>query len=176
MEQDFSSQPINEVQWRHVDELTANDYNPNWIPPPELKLLKTSLLEDGWTTPIVAREDNEIVDGYHRWNLTKSDKAIFKMTNGMVPVVTLRERDPAHQIMSTIRHNRARGAHAIRGMSKLMGRLVDDLKLTPEVLKKRLGMEDEEVDRLYDNSGMPVRGSRKDFGAGWIPEAEEKSQ
>ena len=72
----FNNQPINKVEWIKSEELKANDYNPNHIPPPELKLLKTSIIADGWTQPIVVREDNEIVDGFHRWVLSCKDKDI----------------------------------------------------------------------------------------------------
>ena len=59
--------PINKVEWLKASELKANDYNPNHVAPIELKLLKISLIEDGWTQPVVIRENNEIVDGFHRW-------------------------------------------------------------------------------------------------------------
>jgi hypothetical protein len=50
-------QPIDKVAWVHVDELKANSYNPNRVAPPELELLKISIIEDDWTQPIVvARE------------------------------------------------------------------------------------------------------------------------
>ena len=63
--------PINKVEWLNTSELKANDYNPNHVAPIELKLLKISLIEDGWTQPVVIRENNEIVDGFHRWMLCK---------------------------------------------------------------------------------------------------------
>ena len=78
------NQPINAVEWIETDKLKANDYNPNHIPPPELKLLKTSIMCDGWTQPIVIRENNEIVDGFHRWTLASTDKDISNLTEGKV--------------------------------------------------------------------------------------------
>lgn len=169
-------QPIDKIEWVDASTLKANDYNPNWIPPPEMRLLKISLLEDGWTTPVVVREDGEIVDGFHRVQLAINDKKIREMTGGKVPVVYLRPSNHAHQMLSTIRHNRARGAHAIRGMSSFINRLIDEEKLSSEEIQKRLGMEDEEVDRLYDDRGLPKRIGREEFGKGWVPEAEEPQQ
>ena len=50
--------------------MTANDYNPNSVAPPEMKLLELSIKEDGYTQPVVTwkREDGaqEVVDGFHR--------------------------------------------------------------------------------------------------------------
>jgi ParB-like chromosome segregation protein Spo0J len=67
-------QPISNVQWIDRELLQANDYNPNHVASPELRLLAQSILESGWTQPIVARSvDNgryEIVDGFHRWTVS----------------------------------------------------------------------------------------------------------
>ena len=94
--------PINNVIWLHRDQLTVNNYNPNKVAQPELELIKISLEEDGWTAPIVITEDNEIVDGYHRWLVT-SDPRIYQLTRGYVPVVTINPKDRASQQMATIR-------------------------------------------------------------------------
>ena len=90
--------PISQVEWVKATELKANDYNPNHVAPIELKLLKVSLMEDGWTQPVVIRENNEIVDGFHRWTLCSKDKQISEMTDGMVPVVRLKEKDISEKL------------------------------------------------------------------------------
>ena len=91
--------PISKVEWVKATELNANDYNPNHVAPVELKLLKVSLIEDGWTQPVVIRENNEIVDGFHRWTLCSKDKDVSKMTDGHVPVVRLKEKDISNQMI-----------------------------------------------------------------------------
>ena len=116
----IEKQPVSEIEWVEANTLRANDYNPNQVFIPELKLLKLSILEDGWTQPIVARVDGEIVDGFHRWKLATEDKQIRAMTGGKVPVAWIREIDPAHQRMSTIRHNRARGSHHVLKMAAII--------------------------------------------------------
>lgn len=50
----FASEPVDCVQWIAADRVQANDYNPNSVAPPEMKLLEHSILEDGYTQPIVA--------------------------------------------------------------------------------------------------------------------------
>ena len=115
------SHPINKVAWIESGVLSANSYNPNQVFPPEMDLLKQSLLEDGWTQPLVIREDMEIVDGFYRWLLVKQDPEVSDLTGGLVPVVFLQNISKRHQIMSTIRHNRARGAHGLLKMQILFG-------------------------------------------------------
>jgi len=164
----MEGQPISTVEWVPRDVLHANGYNPNKVAPPELALLKLSILEDGWTQPIVAREDGEIVDGFHRWTIS-GDPDIAKMTGGLVPVVRLANVDPAHQRMSTIRHNRARGTHHVLRMADIVADLMEEYGLDVAELMFRLGMEDEEVERLADRGAMVKRGRNDDFGKGWVP-------
>lgn len=160
-------QPIDRVEWVARDTLHANDYNPNHVAPPELRLLKLSILEDGWTQPIVAREDGEIVDGFHRWTVA-ADPAVVRLTDGLVPVVRLAPRALTDQMMATIRHNRARGEHGVVPMANIVADLVDAGVAHAEI-GRRLGMEREEVERLLDRGRMTERGRADDFGQGWVP-------
>ena len=52
--------PINEVKWVNVEQIQANDYNPNKVASTELKLLYVSIKQDGYTQPIVTFYDKEI--------------------------------------------------------------------------------------------------------------------
>ena len=49
-------QPITTVEWVDPESLRANGYNPNHVAPPEMRLLKLSIMETGWTQPIVVRD------------------------------------------------------------------------------------------------------------------------
>lgn len=162
--------PVGDVRWVEPDTLRANAYNPNHVAPPELALLKLSIMEDGWTQPIVARPDGEIVDGFHRWHLAMTDKDVLALGGGTVPVVRLAPGDNAHQMMSTIRHNRARGTHGVLKMADIVRALAGEMKVPPQEIMRRLGMEEEEVDRLQDARGMIARGSASAFAQGWVPE------
>ena len=131
-----------------------------------------AVLEDGWTQPLVIRGDNAIVDGFHRWWLVVNDKKVKALTGGLIPVVTLGGMERGHQIMSTIRHNRARGSHIVLKMASIVQGLIDEEKLSVPEIEKLLGMEKEEVDRLYDRGGMIERGSGDSFAKGWVPDTE----
>lgn len=155
------------MTWVHRDTLHANDYNPNHVAPDELALLKISMLEDGWTQPIVTRDGDEIVDGYHRWRLSFDDE-VGAMTDELVPVVKLPAGlSPAQQRMATIRHNRARGQHGIVKMADIVTDMVQGMGVTEERVQEGLGMESEEVRRLLDHGDMLQRHGEGEFSTGW---------
>src|SRR5581483_6794086 len=81
---DLAREPVSRVEWVHRDLLKPNHYNPNRVAPPELELLITSILEDGFTQPIVVLPDYTIVDGFHRY-LVSGDLRLMQLYGGMVP-------------------------------------------------------------------------------------------
>lgn len=168
----LSLQPIDNVEWVPRDNLTANSYNPNKMPKQEMELLKVSIMEDGWTQPIVARIDGEIVDGFHRWT-TAADPEVAALTGGLVPVVRIKEIDPARQRMATIRHNRARGEHYVLSMADIVAELVKELGVEPDDLRKRLGMEKEEIIRMLDRGQMTKRAGDAEFKQAWVPQKDK---
>ena len=59
-----------------VDDVRGNDYNPNKVAPPEMRLLKLSIHKDGFTMPVVVARDGKghvVVDGFHRRQVAKTD-------------------------------------------------------------------------------------------------------
>lgn len=163
-----TEQPVSTVRWVPRDQLSANDWNPNKQAPPEHRLLRTSILENGWTQPIVARDHGdtwEIVDGYHRWTVA-ADPVVAALTGGLVPIVLLPQCPPDMARLATIRHNRARGTHHVLGMADLVADLLE-LGLTPDEIGRRLEMDDEEVDRLADRGQMTKRHAAGSFNNGW---------
>ena len=88
-------QPVNNVKWVSLDQVEANDYNPNTVAGIEMQLLYTSILHDGYTQPVVtvydkARDKYIIVDGFHRYFVCKSNKDIFDRNHGRLPVVVIK--------------------------------------------------------------------------------------
>lgn len=163
-----SDQPLYNIEWVDPSTLRANDYNPNHVAPPEMDLLKLSILENGWTQPIVTHPDGEIVDGFHRWTLASTDKDIQALTGGVCPVVRLHGVDGSNARLATIRHNRARGSHYVVQMANIVNDLLDAGMEEAEI-GKRLGMERDEIVRLKIRGNSLQRKASTEFGQGWVP-------
>jgi hypothetical protein len=153
---------VSAVEWVDPATLRANAWNPNKQAPPESRLLKLSLMEDGWTAPIVVGTDDEIIDGFYRWTLGLRDQDVRSLTGGLVPIVRV-GITPEHRRLSTVRHNRARGTHHDLGMADIVAELLA-MGLNADEIGRRLQMDHEEVDRLADSSQMTKRGSAAAFG------------
>lgn len=166
-------QPVDCVLWVEADAVTGNEYNPNHVAPPEMKLLRHSIESDGYTQPIVAWQPNgdgrfEVVDGFHRQRVGKESETVRDRVRGRLPVTIVghgREgRDD--RVAATIRHNRARGVHQVDAMSDI----VIDLSRrnrSDEWIAKELGMEPDEVLRLKQVSAMAVLFADREFSEAW---------
>lgn len=165
----LDTQPLANIHWMQREALSANSWNPNKQAPPEHRLLATSILENGWTQPIVARDQAdgtfEIVDGFHRWTIAAQPE-VAALTGGLVPVVVLPPTDPATARMATVRHNRARGTHHVLGMAEIVDDLLK-LGIDRAEIGRRLEMDPEEVERLADRGDMLKRHAPDGFNQGW---------
>jgi hypothetical protein len=78
----FADEPVDCVQWVRGEQVEANDYNPNSVATPEMKLLELSIDADGFTQPIVTHREQEeshvVVDGFHRQKIGKKQGPIRK--------------------------------------------------------------------------------------------------
>ena len=171
----FKTEPVDFVRWVHSSKVFANEYNPNSVAPPEMKLLETSIMEDGYTQPIVSWQRdgiNEVVDGFHRHRVGKESELIQSRIQGYLPVVTINagKADLGDRMASTIRHNRARGKHKVEAMSDI----VVELKRrfwTDEKIAKELGMEADEVLRLQQITGLASLFADREFSEAWEAES-----
>ncbi len=163
--------PIDLVLWEPVETVKRNDYNPNSVAPTELKLLETSIHEDGYTQPIVTwinEEQREIVDGFHRSKIAKESEKVKSTLHGFVPVTTVRDKqvDKSNRMASTIRHNRARGTHSVDAMSEIVLELKARNWKTARICKE-LGMEEDEVLRLCQVNGLAGLFNDVEFSQAW---------
>lgn len=167
----FKDEPVDCVTWEIAEKVGANDYNPNSVAAPEMELLKVSILEDGYTQPVVTFDDPTgriVVDGFHRTRVGKECKEIRIRTHGYIPVVTINEarEDRGDRIASTIRHNRARGKHRIDAMSEIVVEL-KRRNWSDEKIAKNLGMDADEILRLAQISGLAEMFADKEFSEAW---------
>lgn len=165
--------PVYNVRSVPIDKVTANDYNPNSVAPPEMELLEKSIWEDGYTQPIVTVHDPEtdtyiVVDGFHRYlTLQRSDR-IREREHGMLPVVVL-DKAISDRMASTIRHNRARGSHNIELMSQIVSELVEMGK-GDRWICEHIGMSPDELLRMKQITGLASLFTNRDFSEAWEPE------
>lgn len=165
----FANEPCDCVEWVKQENVQANEYNPNHVASPEMKLLYRSVKLDGYTMPIVTYDlgkgEREIVDGFHRNRVGREHTDIKERIHGYLPVSTI-DKPVDERIGSTIRHNRARGTHGIRPMADIVTELTqmgwDDTKIC-----NMLGMELDEVLRLKQITGLKEAFMNHEFSRSW---------
>jgi len=167
----FDAEPVDCVVWVPAGSVRANDYNPNSVAPPEMKLLERSISEDGYTQPIVSWQREgiyEVVDGFHRSRVGKESATIRKRTNGYLPVTVVNAHrvDLGDRMASTIRHNRARGKHKVEAMSDIVVEL-KRRNWSDQKIGDQLGMDPDEVLRLSQITGLAELFSDAEFSASW---------
>lgn len=169
----FQEEPVDFVEWVPNDNVHGNEYNPNVVAPPEMELLRLSIMADGYTQPIVSVQDDDsdgrvVIDGFHRSRVGKEMPDVAARVHGYLPLVRIRQDRGARndRIAATIRHNRARGKHRVDAMSdivvELKGRNWPD-----ERIARELGMDADEVLRLCQMSGLADLFSDEEFSASW---------
>lgn len=167
----FKSEPVDFVKWILNKSVVANDYNPNKVAPPEMELLEVSILNDGYTQPIVTfpkEEEVEVVDGFHRSRVGKESVLVKDRVKGYLPTVMIRKEKSSkkERIASTIRHNRARGKHQVNAMSEIVLEL-KNRNWTNKRIARELGMDEEEILRLCQISGLEDIFKDDDFSKSW---------
>jgi len=167
----MSTEPVDCVLWVKNETVFANDYNPNSVAPPEMKLLEHSISEDGYTQPIVTfrnEEGREVVDGFHRHRVGKESIIIQSRIHGYLPVVTINEHrtDKGDRMAATIRHNRARGKHKVESMSDIVMEL-KKRNWSDEKIARELGMDADEVLRLAQITGLAEMFKDHEFSQAW---------
>lgn len=163
-------QPVDYVRWIPISEVQPNDYNPNSVAKVEMGLLYKSIKMDGYTQPIVTIYDEVIkkyiiVDGFHRYFTASKNKDIFDRNKGMVPIVVI-EKDINERMAATVRHNRARGAHSVAGMSNMVFDMLENGWSEKDICN-HLGMEPEEILKLKHVTGFSKLFEDAEYKKAW---------
>lgn len=167
----FKNEPVDYVKWVLAESVVANDYNPNKVAPPEMELLEVSIMNDGYTQPVVTFPNNgliEVVDGFHRTRVSKESNVVRQRVMGYTPTVIIRKEQSGKndRIASTIRHNRARGKHQVDAMSEIVIEL-KNRNWKNERIARELGMDEEEILRLCQITGLQDIFKDEDFSKSW---------
>jgi hypothetical protein len=168
----LAEQPISNVRWVKADDINPNDYNPNIVGVTEMKGLKSSLLNNGWVFPITINPDGFIIDGYHRYYLSRNDKDVRKKYKGYVPVLII-NHDIESAICMTVTMNAAKGTHQSKIMHELVSRLHNEFEMPREEISERCTMTMEEVD-LFLQEGVftKLNIDKHTYSKGWVPKKD----
>lgn len=167
----FGTEPVDLVEWVKADTVHANDYNPNSVAPPEMELLRLSIMADGYTQPIVTMPEGDsrvVIDGFHRNRVGKECADVQARVKGYLPVVRIRssQEDRSNRMAATIRHNRARGKHKVEAMSDIVVEL-KRRNWSDEKIGRELGMDPDEVLRLCQITGLAEVFKDQRFSEAW---------
>ena len=164
--------PVTCPQLVRVEQVRGNEYNPNKVAPPEMRLLTLSIEKDGLTMPVVVADDKKgwvVVDGFHRRQVVKTKANVRRSLGGYLPIVRL-NKNLEDRITSTVRHNMARGAHQVELTAKLVT-LLRGHNWTNERIGKELGMDPDVVLRLKQMQGLAEAFSNREFSRAWDVDA-----
>lgn len=157
-----------------ISEVQANNYNPNAVSSQNMALLEESIMSNGFCFPVVTVWDPDcqkyvIVDGFHRYTIMRDYLGADKL-----PIIVL-DHDISQRMAATVQFNRARGVHQVELMGDLVRSLVEQ-GLPDEEIAQRLGMEDEEVFRLKQITGIAELFKNQMYSRAWtmmeVPEDE----
>jgi ParB-like chromosome segregation protein Spo0J len=167
--------PIGNIEWRDAATLNGNDYNPNCVFGPELRLLERSILLTGWVQPVLCTKDGTIIDGFHRVMLSRESESLRKRYAGKVPCAVIDlPRDQA--MMLTIRMNRAKGTHVAVRMSEIVRELIDVHACDPQEVAIEIGATKDEIDLLYQDGVFKMKNIEAyRYSKAWYPEERAKA-
>lgn len=162
--------PALNVQLIPIEHVEENDYNPNKVAPPEMKLLELSIRKDGLTMPVVVATEKKndnwvVVDGFHRTIVCKHTADIKQGLKGYLPVTRL-DKTLENRVASTVRHNMARGTHQVELSAKLVAFLKRN-DWSNQRIGEELGMDPDEVLRLKQITGLAEAFQDKEFSRSW---------
>lgn len=157
--------PCMEVQVVPMEKVLANNYNPNHVSDKNMELLHQSIADNGMCYAVVTIYDHAIdryiiIDGFHRYTDLKD---VWGATE--CPVIVL-NHDIKQRMAATVQFNRARGVHQVDLMGDLVQALVEQGASDTEIAK-HLGMEEEEVYRLKQVTGIAALFKNQSYSRSW---------
>ena len=167
-----------DAEWVDPDELYPNDWNPNFMPDHRKDILVLSILDNGWTAPIIAQPDGKITDGEHRWRLSKDERIQAEddltpdgVPAGHVPVFRADQEEKA-AMLATYQNNYARGETDAQQLGQLIDGLEDDEE---SFAASRMGVTDSELELLKPDDSVLVDDTTKLWDTPWDEDTDPGS-
>mgnify|MGYP001484358243 CR=1 FL=1 len=147
--------------------VVANNYNPNYVPKDKLKLLRQSILDNGFCFPIVTIWDNDeekmvIIDGFHRSLIGSAEWLDLEY----LPVVVL-EHDISQRMAATVQFNKARGVHQVDLDADVIRALIEQGK-TEDEISVSLGIDPDTIHRYKQLTGIAELFKNADYSMPWV--------
>lgn len=162
-------EPVENIQWLEVDTLKANHYNPNRVMNAEMNLIEKSILKTGWIQPILVNKNHIIIDGFHRWTLSKLSTQLREVYHGKVPCAVLNVSD-AEAMIITVRINRAKGTHLAFRMADYVKEIVQKHRVPIDQLARDIGATLDEVQLLMQNDVFAAKDVENwAYSEAWVP-------
>lgn len=162
-------EPVENIQWIECDKLVANHYNPNRVMNAEMNLIERSILQTGWIQPILVNKNNVIIDGFHRWTLSRLSPSLRSKYHGKVPCAVLDVTDVEAMVI-TVRINRAKGTHLAFRMSEYVRELVEKHKIPMDKLAEDIGATFDEVQLLMKSDVFEAKDIQNwAYSEAWFP-------
>lgn len=177
----FSS-PVYDVKKIKVEQIKANAFNPNRMDINTMKTLHQSILELGFTLPIVVTENEDkddkehpyvLIDGFHRLTALRIFKDLYMREGGTIPCTIVKKNNDKDQEAQKsdrqiwcINHNAIKGTHDVDLMSDIVADLVSS-GLSDEEIRKRLGFDKETLLRMKQITGLAALFENKEFSKSW---------
>lgn len=162
-------EPVENIQWIECDKLVANHYNPNRVMNAEMNLIERSILQTGWIQPILVNKNNVIIDGFHRWTLSRLSPSLRSKYHGRVPCAVLDVSDVEAMVI-TVRINRAKGTHLAFRMSEYVRELVEKHKIPMDKLATDIGATFDEVQLLMKSDVFEAKDIENwAYSEAWFP-------
>lgn len=152
------------------DALIAAPWRTTYLLKPDQKVLKGSLMDYGWLSPILVQErTNVIIDGHERWLIAGDEKKIVRRDKGLVPVQWIDCDDIEAMIMHIV-VNRGRGAIQAKKLSKVFKEITRSGKYDKQEIKKIFAMSTDEMDLLFDGGLIKTRKlDQHIYSRAWVP-------
>lgn len=140
-----------DVTWVPRASLSPNEYNPSTSDGTTREVLKKSIMDNGFTQPLLVQSDGTIINGESRWFVARhpdirEDESLTPdgVDAGYVPVYVL-DGGEKEAMVATYQHNAATGSHDKEDVAELV-RETDDIEWALD----RLEMDEEELDVLEE--------------------------
>lgn len=156
--------PVMETKMVKYEDVKANNYNPNSVPEDKMKLLKQSIIDNGFLFPIITIYDHDlekyvIVDGFHRYTV------LGQLKQKEIPIIVL-EHDIQQRMYTTVQMNKAKGVHQVDLDADIIKTLIENGE-DEEEISKHLGIDIETIHRYKNLTGIISLFENVEYSKSW---------